>query len=57
MGAGILVEQGAALVFFLCIITLQVAPLLVELTREVGLSCPPQLVGYLFPVVLKLGFE
>ena len=48
-------EQGAALIFFLCILVLQFAPLLVELSREVGLCCPPRLVGALFPVVQEFG--
>ena len=50
-------EHGAALVVFLCIIALKFVPLLIQLPREVGLCCPPRLVGGLFLVVQEFGLE
>ena len=52
-----LAEHGAALVVFLCIIALKFVPFLVQLPCEVGLCCPPRLVGGLFLVVQEFGLE
>ena len=57
VGEGCFKEHGADLVVFLGILALQFAPLLVKLLHEVGLCCPPQLVGSLFPVFHEFGLK
>ena len=57
MGVGRFTDHGAALIVFLSILALQFEPLLVELTCEVGLCCPPRLVDGPFTVVQEFGLK
>ena len=44
-------EDSAAFIVLLGLLALEFAPFLVELPCEVGMCCPPQLIGCLLPVV------
>ena len=57
MGVGSFAENRIFFIVLLDLQALQLARLLVELTRELGLFSPPQLVGCLLPVVQEFGLE
>ena len=56
-GGGGVAEDRADLIVLIGLLLLQLSLLLVELPREVGLRCPPQLVGIFLPVVQEFGLE
>ena len=54
---GSFVEDSTAFIVLLGLLALEFAPFFVELLCEVGMCCPPRLIGCLLPVVQKFGLE
>ena len=54
---GSFAEDSAAFIVLLGLLALKFVPFLVELTYEVGMCCPPQLIGCLLPGVQEFGLK
>ena len=57
VGMGSFAEDIADLIVLLGLLALYFVPLLVELPSEVGVCCPPRLIGCILPVVQEFGYE